>query len=327
MLTFLAAAGAADPPQNGDATAEKPLRKHGPANVIIGQHIQGRAIARRYPYALPTLIEAINDRTTIKIHPHPALIDSFEDPALFRFPFIYVNFADRADWTFSPLEQQNLKQYLERGGFIFVDAGINAEFLRSDTSHGQHHSFAEWQATPALSKAFNSVFPGKTFAPMPRSHPIFSAFHKGLPDASQLPDQVRDFVVNEKWPQGTYSAVALTVKGRIAVLATPIIAMGWGRNQLGTWNTTIRFRVRENHHDLSQSLETAAYDGARFETTREDGQTDVIYCQQAALPGWVREPDGKWRIFKYYPSREISDFAHVFYTQLGINFVVYALTN
>ena len=61
--------------------------------------------------------------------------------------------------------------------------------------------------------------------------------------------------------------------------------------------------------------------------TREDGGKDIIYCQEAALPAWAQAPDGNWRVFRYYASQEISDFAHQFYTQLGTNIIVYALTN
>jgi len=103
-------------------------------------------------------------------------------------------------------------------------------------------------------------------------------------DASILPDTVRSYVEKEKWPDGTYSAVALRLNGRIAVLVTPIIAMGWGRNSLGTWSTMIRFRVLEDTEGLSDVLQTAAYSGERFEVVREDDGKDVIYCQKAALP-------------------------------------------
>ena len=78
---------------------------------------------------------------------------------------------------------------------------------------------------------------------------------------------------------------------------------------------------------MSDYLKTAAYSGVRYETTREDGNKDVIYCQKEALPAWVQEPNNRWRVFRYYQSREISDFAHVFYTQLGINIITYALTH
>ena len=45
------------------------------------------------------------------------------------------------------------------------------------------------------------------------------------------------------------------------------------------------------------------------------------------MPSWANEPGGKWRVFRYYGSREISDFAHTFYTQFGTNIILYALTH
>lgn len=303
------------------------VQKVGSSNVRIAQLIQGKTLYRNYANAVPTLLEEINKRTSVKVDLDPAIISSFESDDIYQYPLIYANFADRTDWTFSTLEQRNLKRYLNRGGFIFIDAGINAEFLRKNIRHGQHHSFADWEVSPEIKEAFTTVFPGKQFRPLTRDHRLFEAFYQGLPDPSNLPDTVKEFVVNEKWPHGTYSAVALTVKGRVAVLATPIISMGWGKNQLGNWSTNIRFRIREGTTGLSDYLETAAYSGARYEGTREDGNKDTIYCQQEALPSWVQEPGDKWRVFRYYQSREISDYAHVFYTQLGINIVAYALTH
>ncbi len=111
------------------------------------------------------------------------------------------------------------------------------------------------------------------------------------------------------------------------MLVTPIVAMGWGKNSLNQWETTIRFRILEGSKGLPELLANAAYSGPRFEVVREDGGKDVIYCQEGALPAWAQEPDGNWRVFRYYSSQEISDFAHVFYTRLGSNILVHALTN
>jgi hypothetical protein len=313
-------------PAPDTAPAPPTIQKVGPPAIRVARHVQGRSLGRNYPNALPTLLSALHERTSLRVDADPYLLRSFEDPTLFDYPFVYVNFADREDWELSDGERHNLKLYLERGGFIFVDAGINAEFLRGNVRHGQHHSFADWEASPPLKDAFASVFPGKKFQPLSRDDELFATFFSGLPDAAILPDTVREFVVNEKWPQGTYSAVALKVKGRIAVLATPIIAMGWGKNALGNWSTTISFRIRESSDGLSDYLRTAAYSGDRYEARREDGDIDVIYCQREALPAWVEEPGSRWRVFRYYRSREISDYAHVFYTQLGINIMIYALT-
>lgn len=298
-----------------------------PARVRVAQIMAPSVRFRNYPDALPSLLRELAARSTVPVDPEPAVLPSFAEPGLFNYPFAYVNFADREDWAFSSAEQANIRDYLERGGFIFVDAGISAEFLRGDASYGQHHSFAEWRAHPDLQAAFAAIWPEKQFAPLPRRHPLFRSLYQGLPEAAELPDTVRDFVVEEKWPEGTYSAVGLEVKGRLAVLAMPIIAMGWGRDQLGNWRTTIGFRIRESAPGLDDVLQTAAYSGRRFEVAREDGAVDVVYCQADAMPAWVREPEGRWRVFRYYHSSEISDFAHRFYTRLGLNILVYALTH
>lgn len=323
LLLQLLAFGSEQPA--ADTARVLPVVKAGPPEIHLAQLASANGQFRAYANAFPTLIAELNRVSTMHLARDPALIRDFEDPSFFRYPFIYANFADRKDWTFSALEQQNLKTYLERGGFLFIDAGINAAFLRDHGNAGQHHSFGEWDACPAIKSAFDEIFPEKAFRPLGRDHELFDILYSGLPDASSLPETVREFVINEKWPEGTYSAVGLQVKGRLAVLCTPIIAMGWGRDSLGSWSTTIGFRVREGTDGLDDYLQSAAYSGARFESTREDGHKDIIYCQQAALPGWVNEPDGRWRVFRYYRSREISDYAHVFYTQLGVNIVTYSL--
>jgi hypothetical protein len=287
----------------------------------------GRTLYRNYPNALPSLLRHIKAKTTFNVVTEPVMLEDFSDPAMANCPFIYANFADRGEWQFSEAEIESLRKYLTRGGFIYIDAGITASFLREHPELGQHHSYAEWEASPEIKTAFQAVFPGLTFQPLKRSDPLFTAFYQGLPDTSLLPDTVRAYTEQEKWPDGTYSAAALRLQGRIAVLVTPIVAMGWGKNSLQQWETTIQFRILEGTAGLEKLLPTAAYSGPRFEVVREDGGKDVIYCQQGSLPAWAHEPGDKWRVFRYYGSQEISDFAHAFYTRLGTNIIVHALTN
>ena len=296
--------------------------------IRVGQLVSGGGLFRSYyPNALPSLLRHIRKTTTANVSDDVVMLTSFADERLFSLPFVYVNFADRDDWTFTPEETENLRGYLERGGFIYVDAGITAAFLRERPELGQHHSYAEWEATPALKEAFKLVFPNHEFQTLRRSDPLYRTFYAGLPDTSLLPDTVKSYTEQEKWPDGTYAAAVLRVKGRVAVLATPIVSMGWGKNSLDQWDSTIRFRVLEETKGLSSYLENASYGGERFEVAREDGGKDIIYCQELATPSWANEPGGRWRVFRYYGSREISDFAHTFYTQLGTNIIVYALTH
>ena len=99
----------------------------------VVQLVQGDVMQRQYADALPSLLEEIRTRTTLNVDPFPIYIDSFEDEIIFKHPVLYVNFADRPDWTLTSGEVKNLKAFIERGGFLFVDAGINASFLRSNT--------------------------------------------------------------------------------------------------------------------------------------------------------------------------------------------------
>ncbi|NLG13045.1 MAG: DUF4159 domain-containing protein [Lentisphaerae bacterium] len=293
----------------------------------IGQLLADGGLHRGYyPNALPSLLRHIRETTTANVAEEPVLLADFSDARLFELPFVYVNCADRPDWTFTEAEKTALKSYLLRGGFLYIDAGITAAFLREHPEYGQHHSYAEWEASPEIKAAFKTVFPDEEFETLKRSDELYRTFYSGLPDTSLLPDTVRSYTEKEKWPDGTYAAAVLRIDGRVAVLTTPIVAMGWGKNRLGQWDTTIRFRVLEETTGLDAYLGNAAYGGAKFEVAREDGAKDIIYCQEEAMPSWANEPGGKWRIFKYYGSREISDFAHQYYTQLGTNIVVYALT-
>ncbi len=328
LATLLGAPGIAAQVNAGEPrpASSPPAAVSADAMRVI-QLVEGNPLQRNFPAALTSLIQEINDTTTLELHPDPLIISSFEDERIFRHPIVYVNFGDKSDWNLNPDEKRNLKQFLDRGGFLYIDAGINAEFLRGDVSHGQHHSFADWQVSPVIEALFREIYPDKAFRRLSRSHRMFRSFYSGLPPADELPDTVHDYVVEEKWPQGTYSFMGLHVDDRIAVLASPIVAMGWGRTERGTWANTISFRVRQSSEGLEEQLREAAYGGERFEAVREDGRKDVIYSQEPATPSWVREPDGTWRIFRYYHSREISDYAHVFYTQLGVNIFVHALTN
>jgi len=292
----------------------------------IVQLVEDEPVRRHHPSALPSLLRQLNEDSAFRIHPDPVFISSFADPRLFSSPVTYVNFADRDDWTLSEAEVESLRLYLANGGFLYIDAGINSEFLRGDRSLGQSHSFADWEVTPELEEQFRRVFPERDFAPLPRSHPIFQGFFRGLPDPTSLPEAIRDFIVEEKWPQGSYAAVGLTLaSGRLAVLTTPILALGWGKDRFGRWDSTISFRVREAAEGMDQRLQSAAFSGTRFQARREDGSLDMIYTQPPHVPAWVQEPDGRWRVFRYYHGPEISDYAHTFYTRLGINLFIYLL--
>jgi len=287
---------------------------------------------RRYPDALPSLLTMMNEQTWAKFDTDPLFISELTDERIFENPILYINCDDQTNLEFTAEENQALRRYMELGGFVYLDAGIKASFLGADLGH----SYAAWEERPEVREWFKNVFPEKAFIPLDRSHDLFRVFYKGLPqnsdlkiEASQkrLPETVLTFVEQEKWPQGTYSFVGIKVKGRLACVASPICAMGWGRDEFGNWIPPISFRIRESAENFDENLKLASFAGKTFEVIREDGLKDIIYSEPGQRPAWVQEPTGRWRIFKYYQGEEISNYAHSFYARLGMNVFLYALLN
>ena len=247
---------------------------------------------RRYPDALPSLLRMMNEQTWAKFDTDPLFISELTDERIFENPILYINCDDQTNLEFTAEENQALRRYMELGGFVYLDAGIKASFLGADLGH----SYAAWEERPEVRDWFKEVFPEKAFIPLDRSHDLFRVFFKGLPknadlkiESSQkrLPETVLSFVEQEKWPQGTYSFVGIKVKGRLACVASPICAMGWGRDEFGNWIPPISFRIRESAENFDENLKLASFTGGTFEVIREDGLKDIIYSEQGQRPAWV----------------------------------------
>ncbi|MGY8714806.1 MAG: DUF4159 domain-containing protein [Verrucomicrobiia bacterium] len=294
-------------------------------SVRIVQLLRQENSIRRYPDALPSLLKTMNEQTNARFDTDPLYINSLTDERLLENPILYINCDEQPNL-------EALRRYMEQGGFVYLDAGIKASFLGADLGH----SYAAWEERPEIKELFSLVLPEKTFIPLGRDHDLFRTFFQGLPknedlkiqaDQKRLPETVLSFVEREKWPQATYSFVGIKVKGRLACVASPICAMGWGRDEFGAWIPPISFRVRESAENFNQNLKLASFSGGTYEVTREDGLKDIIYSENGQRPLWVQEPNGKWRIFKYYSGEEISNYAHAFYSRLGMNVFLYALLN
>jgi hypothetical protein len=315
LLTFTSIAFWLLGPLNG----QSPFLPADADAVRVVQLIKSDNLSRRYPDALPSLLREINEKTNAKFDTQPLIVSSLTEEALQENAILYINFDDKPDMTLSEEEITTLRNFLKAGGFCYIDAGIKAEFIGANRGH----SFANWTVRPEVAALFEKILPEEPFRPLSREHAIFRCFYQGLPDGEKLPEAIRDFVENEKWPQGTYSFLGMNIEDRLSVLVTPIIAMGWGKDETGNWISPISFRIREQAEDAR--LKSASYTGPKFEAAREDGLNDIIYSQIGQLPAWVEEPNGSWRIFRYYSGKEISDYANSFYTRLGVNIFVYAL--
>jgi hypothetical protein len=113
------------------------------------------------PTSLPNLIQYCNSNLKTNIYPKPSTVE-LGSPEIFNFPFVHAT--GHGNIIFSESEANNLRTYLEGGGFLHVDDnyGINEYFRRE----------------------IKKVFTDKDLIELPPSHPIFHqkyTFNEGLP--------------------------------------------------------------------------------------------------------------------------------------------------
>ncbi|HZH71337.1 MAG TPA: DUF4159 domain-containing protein [Mariniphaga sp.] len=133
------------------------------------------------PTALPNLIEFCNQQMNTNIHPEPSTVE-VGSIDLFNFPFVHMT--GHGNIVLSENEANNLKTYLEAGGFLHVDDNYGMdEFFRRE---------------------IKKVFPEKELVELPASHPLFHqkySFSEGLPkihEHSNKPPQAFGIFINDR---------------------------------------------------------------------------------------------------------------------------------
>ncbi|MCF6359010.1 MAG: DUF4159 domain-containing protein [Draconibacterium sp.] len=133
------------------------------------------------PTALPNLIKYCNQNIKTNIYPEPATIE-IGSAEIFNFPFVYTT--GHGNIVLSKSDAQNLRLYLEAGGFLHVDDNYGLdEYLRRE---------------------MKKVFPNKEFIELPPTHPIFHQkydFNEGLPkihEHDNKPPQAFGIFIDER---------------------------------------------------------------------------------------------------------------------------------
>ena len=115
----------------------------------------------------PTSLERLTEVHTSKDAYQIVDIDSKD---LFKYPFIYLPEPGLLD--LSPGDVKNLKEYLERGGFIMID-----DFRGNPSDNSEMEN---------LVVQLKKMYPDRSLEPVPASHPIFNIFFEVDP-TSMLP--------------------------------------------------------------------------------------------------------------------------------------------
>lgn len=113
------------------------------------------------PTALPNLMRFCNQELHTSFAGEPSIVEAGSID-LFNYPLVHIT--GHGNIIFSPDESQNLRTYLEAGGFLYIDDNYGLD------SYIRHE--------------MKKVFPDQEFTELPAGHPIFHQkfdFPDGLP--------------------------------------------------------------------------------------------------------------------------------------------------
>jgi len=125
----------------------------------------------------PKLAKFIGEETSLNIDPGWHTVEPEDLAKLCAFPFVYVK--DLAAIS-SSRDLENMAEYLQRGGFVFVDPCVNGYSEGRRDAFVQRH--AEW---------FARVIPGSVVRELPDGHDIYRCYFNVGVDDVYSPDMIR----------------------------------------------------------------------------------------------------------------------------------------
>ncbi len=148
------------------------------------------------PLVPANLVHSIAQYTSIPVAARGVVVD-LASPELFRYPFVYLT--GHLPVRFDARESANLRAYVQRGGFVFID----------DHNHDVDGAFHK-TATAEVGR----IFGARALRPLPNDHELYRAFFRfpeGPPTTSHELNGWGDNLVHEH-------LFAVLVDGRIGLL-------------------------------------------------------------------------------------------------------------
>jgi len=152
-----------------------------------------------YPDADFNFLRGVTRLTNIHINSNPTVL-RLDDDQIFEYPFLYMlEMGRRGGPQFSEKEISNLREYLLRGGFLFID-----DFWGT----------LEWDN---FYRAFVKVFPDRSIVDLDKEHQIFHCFYDI--DGPQMIPAIWNFDNHpEQDVDRAYNRAILDDDGRVVVL-------------------------------------------------------------------------------------------------------------
>jgi len=134
------------------------------------------------PKVAANVLNSLIEYTTIPVYGEEVVITA-DSKELLAFPFLFMTGHKLV--RFSREERDQLKLFVDQGGFLFSD----------DCNHDVNGLYAR-----SFEQEMQAVFPGEPLAKLPSSHPIyrcFFPFHGGPPQTSHELNGWGDNIVHE----------------------------------------------------------------------------------------------------------------------------------
>ena len=161
------------------------------------------------PTALPNLIAFCNENIGTEIKKEPATV-AVGSSDIFNYPFVHMT--GHGNVVFSSNDVENLRKYLQAGGFLHVDDNYGMD--------------------PYVRSELNKLFPENNLIELSNNHPIFNGKYKfkdGLPKIHEH-------------DAGPAKAFGIIVDGRLVCLYTfeSDIGDGWEDSEVHNDSPAIR---------------------------------------------------------------------------------------
>ena len=161
------------------------------------------------PTALPNLIAFCNENIGTEIKKEPATV-AVGSSDIFNYPFVHMT--GHGNVVFSSNDVENLRKYLQAGGFLHVDDNYGMD--------------------PYVRSELNKLFPENNLIELSNNHPIFNGKYKfkdGLPKIHEH-------------DAGPAKAFGIIVEGRLVCLYTfeSDIGDGWEDSEVHNDSPAIR---------------------------------------------------------------------------------------
>jgi len=163
-----------------------------------------------YPLVHQNVLDMVKRMTNIPFQEERSIV-TLSDPELFKSPFIIMKGNSRV--KFSPKEKENLKTYINRGGFLFID----------DTLAEPEGEFSQ-----SIRLLLKELFPNHSFQLLSKDHALYRAFF--------LLRNVAGRRISKKYLEGLDVGGQGGGEGRTAIVYCPNDLLGaWMKDRLGKY--------------------------------------------------------------------------------------------